>query len=79
MTKAGSFSGYKCKNCGKQTYKAEIEAKSRELLLGERCFASPSAQRHLTKPEKRYLEYNPYREQELKPSEFRKIYDSELI
>ncbi len=50
MTSAGKLSGYKCKKCSQRSYKSIREKIDRKLIVGQRVYASHSAQRHLTRP-----------------------------
>ncbi|MCY3410238.1 MAG: DUF1743 domain-containing protein [Candidatus Heimdallarchaeota archaeon] len=50
MTSAGFLAGYKCKTCNYKSFNSEKVRTRRSLFIGERVYASKSAQRHLTKP-----------------------------
>lgn len=53
MTSAGRFSGYKCRKCGNRSFIPHKVYNTRELFIGEKIYAAPSAQRHLTRPNNR--------------------------
>lgn len=55
MKSAGRFKGYKCPSCKTQSMIPQIVTKARNpnLFINQRVYASPSAQRHLTKPKSR--------------------------
>jgi tRNA(Ile2)-agmatinylcytidine synthase len=53
MTSAGKFKGYKCKFCDFTTHLSDKVTIPRKIFVGQKAFASLSAQRHLTRPVKR--------------------------
>lgn len=50
MTSAGRLSGYKCRTCSQRSYKFIPKKVDRKLYVGQKVYASHSAQRHLTRP-----------------------------
>jgi tRNA(Ile2)-agmatinylcytidine synthase len=72
---AGALKAYKCPKCKKTTQLPKYNSNSRDmkLFLGQRVYASPSAQRHLTRPRSRLHRRNVmFPDQKLSYSEIRK-------
>ena len=58
MISAGFLKGYKCKNCSNRSWKPNYRKVNTFLQIGQRYYASASAQRHLTRPSSRELVRN---------------------
>jgi tRNA(Ile2)-agmatinylcytidine synthase len=70
MTSAGKLSGFKCRTCSRRSHKAIREIIDRKLFVGQRIYASHSAQRHLTRPLVRLHKRNDFNSKELIISDF---------
>ncbi|MHA2089421.1 MAG: TiaS agmantine-binding domain-containing protein [Candidatus Kariarchaeaceae archaeon] len=75
MTSAGKFKGYKCRDCNNKSTFGYRKVVPRKLFLGQKVFASLSAQRHLTRPLKRIHLRNQELGYELYYSDFRMKFD----
>jgi tRNA(Ile2)-agmatinylcytidine synthase len=75
MTSAGKFKGYKCKDCNSKSIFAFRKVVPRKLFLGQKVYASLSAQRHLTRPLKRIHLRNHDPGYEIDYSDFRMKFD----
>ena len=75
MTSAGKFKGYKCRDCNNKSILAQQVVVPRKLFLGQKVYASLSAQRHLTRPLKRMHRRNRDLGNEIGYSSFRVNFD----
>ncbi len=73
MTSAGKLSGYKCKTCSQRSYQSIREKIDRDLFMGQRVYASHSAQRHLTRPLIRINTRNEITDNKMKIADFSNI------
>ncbi|MHA2502782.1 MAG: TiaS agmantine-binding domain-containing protein [Candidatus Kariarchaeaceae archaeon] len=53
MSSAGSFKGYKCKNCGNTSFEHDVTLHPREIYVGQQIYPNLGSQRHLLRPRSR--------------------------